>query len=995
MDESLTDFQEKKNICTGPKTKKPRVKKLISKKRIKGQKDIRSLIRPKKNELLTFTKDFNDVCAQGGIDVDSQQLQLAIALSKSLQQSDQAETVDFPTNLTSQERTNRIRRTLQEYGFKIPQAKIKLETFKRVKKYRKPFKLLQISEEERIQKICNKYSQVLLENPDKSYENETNCCNINNKLYHIATNITYEYIKTNELYKTEIFDEISVSKGNLLRDWSDIPGRPVSPNLVEDYVISMQDIQCSQNELDIILSGRLFAAKNILKTKLNSYLNTNDQVNNIPEINITYENTKLTDKGLNELESNQGNLSTMVHEQNRSNSPDIFDDDPSIINHSISENQDAKKESTKTSDVSILNLTPTVTNKEVSSQSLDNITKRKSNDFMDLTECVPIISNCKTKLLETINEIELAHNSMEFTKCVNPISQESNINKEQIINFFSIQECVTLDEDSISNRHAAVSGKVLDYSSDDTIILKDDFIDLTQNCGPKVLVEDSLKDDMEIMDLTQSSNSNELPAVNIPGTQRLSPDDTIILPYGSDAMPQTNFKKLNKDVIEVNDLDISDDILTEINSKAHNEPTINHNSQHLDEDFVADQSFRSENIENAQENGINIDLTQSSHSTIDDYHENSNNNVFENLQINDYDSLGKKGDISIDYDEIAVDQVENISSTDDESNIQSKETNFSQSPNNMNNSKNDIVSGNISDFKLCDRELNYSLYKSKVDDDFDDISTVNDNNEVPNNQKSNNISCYNNYTINRSLSESDLPNVNINDMTKYVDKQFNITLSKSACSTPIKATITNDKISIKTPTNSEYVVKLGEVTPMLDYEAMSSPERNKELEKYGLKPFKRKRAIQLLTHLYNQTHPVIEQCTEDVPFKKFKPNSPEENSLEKNNIALNKENIYSETKTIPDIKNIECCPDDWIFQKREKAKVHSCPVPLHIAFHNYVSCRRHLREAILRYEPINIDVIHKDLVSYGYKYNPKDLLKFLDRKCITVKTADNKARNSK
>ncbi|CAH2058134.1 unnamed protein product, partial [Iphiclides podalirius] len=189
---------------------------------------------------------------------------------------------------------------------------------------------------------------------------------------------------------------------------------------------------------------------------------------------------------------------------------------------------------------------------------------------------------------------------------------------------------------------------------------------------------------------------------------------------------------------------------------------------------------------------------------------------------------------------------------------------------------------------------------------------------------------------------------------------------------------------------------------------MSSPEINKELEKYGLKPFKRKRAIQLLTHLYNQTHPIIEHCSEElIPAKKLKISSPKKriksptksSSPRKSkrllNIGLSKENeiCYEETKDVPDIKEIECSSDDWVFQKREKAKVHSCRVPLHIAFHNYVSCRRGLREAILRYEPVNIDVIHKDLVSYGYRYNPKDLLRFLDKKCITVKTADNNARN--
>lgn len=97
-------------------------------------------------------------------------------------------------------------------------------------------------------------------------------------------------------------------------------------------------------------------------------------------------------------------------------------------------------------------------------------------------------------------------------------------------------------------------------------------------------------------------------------------------------------------------------------------------------------------------------------------------------------------------------------------------------------------------------------------------------------------------------------------------------------------------------------------------------------------------AIQLLTHLYNQTHPVIEYCSEEpIPAKKLKLDSPEKlksprkskNSPRKGrhtqstDTGLGKENeiFYEETKDVPDIKEIECSADDWVFQKREKAKV--------------------------------------------------------------------------
>ncbi|XP_048003297.1 structure-specific endonuclease subunit SLX4 [Leguminivora glycinivorella] len=273
------------------------------------------------------------------------------------------------------------------------------------------------------------------------------------------------------------------------------------------------------------------------------------------------------------------------------------------------------------------------------------------------------------------------------------------------------------------------------------------------------------------------------------------------------------------------------------------------------------------------------------------------------------------------------------------------------------------------------------------------------------------------------------------------------TINKESAETRTETpkTKVKNQVNVETPKQSEYIVKTDNVTPMMDYASMSTPERNKELDKYGLKPFKRKRAIQLLTHLYNQTHPYVES-TEELPSPSKKrrieplsqPSSskPSSTSISPRKVTkspikatkspkkaaqsprkalrsprkalrsprsedqnLNdsdKENgLFMMTREVPVIRNIECDDDDWVFQKREKAKLQTCRVPLHIAFHNYVSCRLRLHEAILRYEPINIDIIHKELAASGHRYDPKDLLKFLDKKCITVKTADNTKNNKR
>ncbi|XP_068624088.1 structure-specific endonuclease subunit SLX4 [Battus philenor] len=995
MEESLTDFEDKKTSCTGPRAnQKAKVKKPKLKKHIKGQKDIRTLIRNQKDNLEAYTKDFNNVCLKTGIDVDSEQLQLAIALSKSLQPSDNREVENLETNesLTSQERIKRIRRTLQEYGFKVSATKHKSITNKRVKQYRKHHKLLFTSEEERNQKITDRYSQILLQNPCIIVEKDNFDFKIKtNRLYYLATNASYQFIKSDEVfYVKEIFQEIPNYKANLLKNWSSIPGRPPSPTVTEDFTFSLSDIQCSQVELDKMLSGTLKVMKDICKmkaidnsssnrdfqeekfcnaTKKDRYLESGDS--NSVLRNVSNKNNILTGNVENKhLNASQDNQTTMdsIPQQIRSQSPDIFDEESSIVDNSI--NIDCGKScSFLESAVYIAPILDLPKNtrisingnlNSISSQVPQNETKRRTNDFMDLTECVSAHSQKQVNTLKNLDKVDLTNDHMDVTECVNNDCKGSNVQ--------AIDNATTNLPVNIEN--------------------------------------------VPTFDLTQSSISDDdLPAIEISGTQKSISDHTIVVNYNdyneSVSAPIIVDNITNKicTPIILNEINLKDDVnkgksvtLLEENGKESPESLIDQtiildcnttpNCITAGNDINILQNFDIESIENVSPG---IDLTQVSDSESEMFNQKYDNVIMsENTLSNNYDSLGKKDNVSIDYDDISPDTAINTyQSIDDQfDDIQSKyANNYEVSKTSRQNSKSeiDLNCSNTDCFELSDKEFNYSISKSEVRDL--DLGEILVDNNFTHFENTNDIASENHQTA-----------ASVNHNEAY------ITLNQSTYSTPIRAFIKDNKISVQTPTHSEYVIKTGNVTPMLDYTNMSSPERNKELEKYGLKPFKRKRAIQLLTHLYNQTHPIVESCSSDhIITKKFKPNSyriplTENVSPRKARDVIIKDvdlknNTYKDIREVPDIKHLECKSDDWVFPKKEKAKVHTCRLPLHIAFYNYVTCRRDLHNAILKYEPINIDVIHKDLISYGHRYNPKDLLKFMDKKCITVKTVDNNGRN--
>lgn len=445
MDESLIDFQEKKNCYSGPKTTQVAIKAKPKKqiKRIKGQKDIRTILKSKKNELIAYTNYFDKICKQSGLDVDSEQLQTAIALSKSLQQTENVE-ANIPQSskaLSSQERIGKIRTTLQEYGFKVPEIKITEAKSRKLKRSRKNYKLLLTADIEKQQIISDRYSQVLFQNLDytKQVENTVDAIPF---CYEICTRIAYEQIRDNKTFYIEgLVERNPNSIGSLLRDWSKIPGRPSSPK-TEHSEVDFSDINCSQEELDCVLSGSLRLTQELIKNKYNliiSNINVNNtdttktsqenctennitEANNITNpVNMDFEIITIDDcehspsKQFKTLENQQQSdievldndtpiLMSLNTHQVRCCSPDIFDDDSIMDNNSsnkIVTSLETPKDSTNIN-IDVMSLTECVLTcsqnnfivddssikEKPSFQLSQDKTKRKSNDFMELTSVV-------------------------------------------------------------------------------------------------------------------------------------------------------------------------------------------------------------------------------------------------------------------------------------------------------------------------------------------------------------------------------------------------------------------------------------------------------------------------------------------------------------------------------------------------------------------------------------------------------------------------------
>lgn len=180
------------------------------------------------------------------------------------------------------------------------------------------------------------------------------------------------------------------------------------------------------------------------------------------------------------------------------------------------------------------------------------------------------------------------------------------------------------------------------------------------------------------------------------------------------------------------------------------------------------------------------------------------------------------------------------------------------------------------------------------------------------------------------------------------------------------------------------MMKTKNITPMLNYENMDTPHIIKELDKYGLKPLKRRRGVQLLKYIYETTHPIVgdeEKISSDEEEKR----SPKKRRSEgncKRKLLSNEITIEGDAllKRYAVVSIFNCfaillsfsfseTEADLIFERKRSTKIHSCSLPLHIAFHNLLCSQPELKRKILLYEPIHLQIFYDLLKEQGHKYH--------------------------
>ncbi|KYN09881.1 Structure-specific endonuclease subunit SLX4 [Trachymyrmex cornetzi] len=195
-----------------------------------------------------------------------------------------------------------------------------------------------------------------------------------------------------------------------------------------------------------------------------------------------------------------------------------------------------------------------------------------------------------------------------------------------------------------------------------------------------------------------------------------------------------------------------------------------------------------------------------------------------------------------------------------------------------------------------------------------------------------------------------------------------------------------------------------DVTPPPVYNDMSTPELHKEMKKYGLKVQKRSRAVKLLTHIYNELHPLVPEKTIGQQVTEISSDEDEEPPLKKRNMddnglekSSNSEDSENELPCSQDSNNSisptkETLNKEMEFYETESSSVLENSSNITEAFMKLINIDKALHNKILQYEPVNIDHLRCMLQTHGFKCKLPNLMNFLDQQCITFYSPEQNAK---
>ncbi|KAG5674764.1 hypothetical protein PVAND_004714 [Polypedilum vanderplanki] len=231
-------------------------------------------------------------------------------------------------------------------------------------------------------------------------------------------------------------------------------------------------------------------------------------------------------------------------------------------------------------------------------------------------------------------------------------------------------------------------------------------------------------------------------------------------------------------------------------------------------------------------------------------------------------------------------------------------------------------------------------------------------------------------------SDQEIVAQNSRSIRKSLDNILNTSLvTKSAKKQPIPKP---QRKSFGINLNGKYIIDTESYFDEPHYSSMTPVELKKELYKFGIRTLPVKKAVELLTHIYDQTHPIIRvKASEEVDMNDSRAEMNYTDFVSNIGIQSSEENFVFQLDSNGIVDG-----EEYILPKTKKSKVPTCALPLHIAFYNMVRSNEKYPKFILEFRPLDLDEIYRHFRKFNLSYQLSDIISFLDKRCITFKTKE-------
>ncbi|XP_023311827.1 structure-specific endonuclease subunit SLX4 isoform X1 [Anoplophora glabripennis] len=895
-------------------------------------------------------------------DVNPDHLQMAIALSKSTYAAEYPElsknTEDTIPSFLTPEKIPKGKTTLERYGFKSDKPKL-LAEFKResieVPKKNKNSKFRFITPtlktrtmEERESIIAAKISLILSSNKN-SCDESTDFQNdelYSDKLkkfvgYSMFTANGFSLYENDKYYIKSLNISPTRSKcGSLLKKWEDIPGREKSP-------IRGELDKTDKNNINNVSIVSVSSSQSSLKldatiTTISYNLSVKSQVKRdciSPDLFESEDETEYTPQSPNTVDDFSQSLLSPSKKQLKLSQPDSFEEVP-------------KYTTLKTDSLELIE-----DNSEETSQKSSPLTKNNVNVIKNILEYSDedteelYISSLKDKGEFVVNLTQESP-SKNATKVLSPEGEKLHL-KSPIIENFVVDLTISSDDDSSISFTHKIGGKLNTNETVETILSKESHTkniensDMNFEMSPLLLINSG-----NVIETEEPANFSSafaekptsLPDIEHSRLSKTSFDISFGLDGCNSMLNVTDYvtQILNQNESKIGENRHADSPLT--NTPCSNTKPVDSldnekydieksNSQGEDKDLISSP-------ESCSQESIIISDEELNYSSI-----NSNNAKNKHFyELSDADEI--YGNNENEADLMDIDEVYSVHSA-----LKNKYKNKSVST---------PVHNRLSELRGNSPLTKVSLTTAFLEDSFNDILE--------------------NSNILKELESKSNEKVIVNP------SQAEITENKC---TPEKVLVAS-KENITTPENN-LIVKTTNVTPLANYDAMNTPGIIKELQKFGLKPLKRQRGVKLLKYLYECTHPLvqpgeIEELSSDeddekrITKKRKKCSNIKRCGTSSAEIGGNIRRCdQSDIEIVGDdlLKNENF--DELIFERKFSVRFHSCRIPLQIVWHNFLSLNADIKENILLYEPLQLEVLHAMLKEQtGCKFHIQEMHHYSD-----------------